>query len=1166
MRKIILLIALCFLVFSCDLFNATEDPDFWQKLDEEIAWANAKKLTVALSAPGAWGQGSITTTAENRRLGYGFNVEFHPAQGYSILEWRAYSTDDIEAYRNANPDWNWLQAANPAEAFMDAKLDQLEWGKNIERLSPSLPGGGTFVFKINVNKRVTLIPWCGNQPMIKNIDVGDEKIYPDGNINTEIKPTKAITIELSSPVDPNTVILREGHIEIHTWELDVNGKPTGEGENAAELFTARWNSGSWRITIEPKDDSALQLENRKITVTLGKEIKNVLEESLDIPRDNLSGLVEEDEKDDEDKLLYRKISFSLSGLDVYEKSDAKGDVVDRKISFSRKTFALSEIYDIEVKSWTAKYDESKSEIEINWGLSKPGIAEIEYEINRSGRRKLQVTGTSAVITNAQQSLDANGVRSGQGVRNIQRYDIWIRLVDGDGGFWDREHITIWNIPGMSFTHDNTATVSSKDELKAALIDTTKTNIALTGSFDVSNWQPRDFTNRNFYGNGYTVTINGFRNNGAGFTDIGLFGEVENAVIRDLTVAYSDITINATVGRDIRVKRFVPRPSPATAVFEETDVNASLIGGIVGSAIDTEILNCTVRGATSTATLKVSAASGTQDILIGGIAGYFRGSGIIENCRADLSVAYESSGHTGEVNIGGIAGETGEGTDTGVNAVRKLSFNNGYTLGTPRQGPNVTLDRLLLNKVTVTANVTADKGNNAGELNIGGAVGRSEHSTMNDVEYTAGKVSFLKDDGTGRINCGGIIGYSQLTSLIDCHFFGYIETIDGEPVNGGLNVGGLVGVCRGNVSLPDQISFINNCTVQGSLETVGTSLMLGGVFGDVSSNGTLTLTNTFFIKGEIRLEDPNSAEIGGFTSRLSVMGIYNCGVKEGTLYISRKSSTGSPQFIGGFIAYNGSDIYHCFSNMNIIYNANTVGVIHIGGFSGINTSGGIKNCYATGFVQVTITNTTITSGSVNIGGLVGISYALIENSYALGNVLVNKSGGALDVHAGGLVGELTRHQNWNSVGSVNNCFSAGQVVAQSQTTAVYAGGLVGYRHEDAHGITNSAALGASVTAKAAAGSRGVGRIYGFPANNIGTNNHALNTMVIETDVYTATTPLTRVAAPGLAAPDGANAEISSFMQSSIWINTLGFNISNNRPVDNWNFARVGSEGHPRLAWE
>jgi hypothetical protein len=707
---------------------------------------------------------------------------------------------------------------------------------------------------------------------------------------------------------------------------------------------------------------------------------------------------------------------------------------------------------------------------------------------------------------------------------------------------------------MKVTQDNTATAGNQSQLLEA-INSGKVNIALANSFTVKDWEPCDLTDINFYGNGHTVTVNSFKDNGAGYSDIGLFGKAEKAFIRDLTVVYEDMTVSG----------------------------ASDVGGLAGQAVDTEILNCTVKGATSAATLTASAASGTQTIRLGGLVGYFEGDGIIKNCRAELSVAYAtSSGHTGEVRIGGAVGETGEGTGTGND--RSISTNIGTTFlniyvdnVSKSVGPIVDLTRLLIDGVTVTANVKADKGGNQGIMNIGGVIGYSGYNTMNDVEYTAGTISFSKTAvsaaSTNNNYCGGITGNSIHTSIIDCHFSGTIlPEYDVNGIGGVTNLGGLSGRIIGAnnpSSAPTILQYINNNTVQGNIDLkCANEVFSGGVSGRsiIDSNVRSFTTNTFFNDGNITLNTSTSTSTiyaGGFTGTGSgtQQYFYNCGAKKGNLTITG----GGNVWAGGFTTSTDTGASYCFSNMNITTTNSST--IVVGGFMESN-NGTISNCYATG--SITSTNNSTDSGNyINIGGLVGSNNGTIQNCYALGDVTATKSGASGNFYVGGLVGRLST----NSYSpTINNSFSKGQVtVSASSGAPAYAGGLVGYRDDDNNGIasiTNSAALNPRVLVSTSSSTRGVGRIYGFPASApSGTsinNNHALSTMAVGYGTTASHTPKTLVV--GVTAPDGRTTAILDLTDSRFWIGTIGFNMENGLLVGNWNFARVGTEGHPRLAWE
>jgi hypothetical protein len=101
-----------------------------------------------------------------------------------------------------------------------------------------------------------------------------------------------------------------------------------------------------------------------------------------------------------------------------------------------------------------------------------------------------------------------------------------------------------------------------------------------------------------------------------------------------------------------------------------------------------------------------------------------------------------------------------------------------------------------------------------------------------------------------------------------------------------------------------------------------------------------------------------------------------------------------------------------------------------------------------------TGTVTGNGSADVGGLVGINYMPIINSYATGVVKVNNSP---DADVGGLVG-------YNSGafpgGSISGSFAIGAVTATNSTSA-YVGGLVGLNDQDG-AITNSYTSTGAVT--------------------------------------------------------------------------------------------------------
>ncbi|MHC4641523.1 MAG: GLUG motif-containing protein [Planctomycetota bacterium] len=145
------------------------------------------------------------------------------------------------------------------------------------------------------------------------------------------------------------------------------------------------------------------------------------------------------------------------------------------------------------------------------------------------------------------------------------------------------------------------------------------------------------------------------------------------------------------------------------------------------------------------------------------------------------------------------------------------------------------------------------------------------------------------------------------------------------------------------------------------------------------------------------------------------------------------------FVGGLVGIIfGGRISNCY------FTGSVNGVNYVGGLVGDNNSGSVTNCYSTGDVngtggyigglvggiyQGSVSNcysACYVSGIDDVGGLVGNSVGSIVNCYSTGDVIGT---GDYD-HVGGLVGF---HD-----GVLSNCYSTGDVSGDD-----YVGGLVGY---------------------------------------------------------------------------------------------------------------------------
>ena len=121
------------------------------------------------------------------------------------------------------------------------------------------------------------------------------------------------------------------------------------------------------------------------------------------------------------------------------------------------------------------------------------------------------------------------------------------------------------------------------------------------------------------------------------------------------------------------------------------------------------------------------------------------------------------------------------------------------------------------------------------------------------------------------------------------------------------------------------------------------------------------------------------------------------------------------YVGGLVGYNEGGLTSCYATGSV------TGDGLVGGLVGYNYYGTLTACYATGSV----------SGFDYVGGLVGYNYyGTLTACYATGSVTGTVSGERI----GGLVG-------WNNDGTLTACYATGSVTGNSSV-----GGLVGYNYD------------------------------------------------------------------------------------------------------------------------
>lgn len=256
-----------------------------------------------------------------------------------------------------------------------------------------------------------------------------------------------------------------------------------------------------------------------------------------------------------------------------------------------------------------------------------------------------------------------------------------------------------------------------------------------------------------------------------------------------------------------------------------------------------------------------------------------------------------------------------------------------------------------------------------------------------------------------------------------------EKIDLEGIiNGNLYIGGLISYAKD--------SNFTDCSVNGSMLV---SSYAGGIVGQGENIMLLKCNSNISLNGYY--------SIGGLVGSSS--GIIENSYSSGNL--SGKVS------VGGLIG-SGSNlsIKDSYSQANIFD-----GVVHIGGLCGSCLS--VENSYATGDInslEIVEGIYSPTALPMNIGGLAGITYQDVLNSYSTGNINLLSQPDHNTHMVGGLIGQVVGYNNVYSA-EINNNYSKGNIIINGDARNV--GGFIGGIHnsvdpETRTNIFNSYSIG------------------------------------------------------------------------------------------------------------
>ena len=901
------LLTLIFVVFSlftvsCELFTGPK-VDLFKKISDEVDWAKARKLTVRIEYPSTWGgsnpmQGTITPTKDIRK-GYPFEIEFTPDQAWSFVEWRAYAAESISV-ETLGGDWR----VNTNLLDDKERLDEA----GLVEVPALAERGGAGSFKINTTENVTLVPWCKTEPyVIRTVPRNSPAaLYARGT---------DIVIYFNAPIalakdEPLPLLFTSEIIRITAGGINISGDNSSYNY---PVYTANYDLGEYKITITASDAPADSL----IEVTVGPGICN-----------------------------------------------AAGSQMRREevFSFSTSPGALGGSID----TWGAAYDEKAKTITVNWSTTTTTVDVVaRYRIDHGGDNPLSA---DKVIGRVDQ-LDAEGVREGRSVRGIKEYEIFLDLyAEGVLSNADSLSFKIWNISGMNVRQNNTVLLDSgkldQADFRSQLASPSAevSNFVLTSDFELSDWEPVNLTNKNFYGNGYTVTINGM----TAAADIGLFGVVSGGIVRDLTVLYEttdneEKTVTITRSGETR------------------------FGGIAGTATGTttnaaRFENVLVKGAFS------YTQSSVDTFYTGGIVGLLTNittatRTIISNAYSslDLSVDKSNMETKGSVYVGGVAGSMGNPGTGGTVTVEKASVVGDIIVG----GNNA------VNNESISDFVGLFTGGITGYIR---GANKEKKAILNECNYRLGTISVTS--GEGSIFTGGAVGlvdadinqydYTVIPNaeIVSCSSMAGNYLINKKSSGFYFFAGGFIGFHNGGaIKRCYSENPININTTEDARIPVSAGGFAGSILSDVNNP-----IQYCYAKGNVSVFGYGSICIGGFTGSSGEEGIISyCYATGNVSGICLSTASKMGMSAGGF---SGSitNVSNCYSTGDVF--ADTIQDANVGGFSGNLVGGASEKCFATGNVVAQKRNMGI---NLYVGGLFGlITEGSLEKCVAL-NISVTATG-------------------------------------------------------------------------------------------------------------------------------------------------------------------------------
>lgn len=457
----------------------------------------------------------------------------------------------------------------------------------------------------------------------------------------------------------------------------------------------------------------------------------------------------------------------------------------------------------------------------------------------------------------------------------------------------------------------------------------------------------------------------------------------------------------------------------SAIVKNETVNVANVGGIAGKADNTDTKESIIKDVTNTGNVSSSKQNGNDYYDAGNVGGIV-GSAVDTNISNATNKENEVRGAH---NVGGVAGYFGNSNDDKEDpdyTINKGINDGGDIMATgARNGTEFVTEKIRPGDVGAEVTIIGNMGGIVGYLD-----GDNVHVTSSGNRGTVHSLDITGDtisEASQASNTGGVVGKidrSDTLALKDDEgniIFNVADSAVSNSYNTGdvrgyMGVGGVVGMMyNGEVAGSYNLGSVNTTRrAQDADENNFPSVNMGGVVGDTTEQtNAKALIYDVYNKGQIGDETYQfyARHVGGVVGRLS-----------GTVEK----------------AYNTGAIYNGY---------NVVGGIAGWFYKGtINNSFNTGNITVVNNEEGTSTTGSQVGGIVGGAGVYSGEDSKISNAYNLGTIRSFKGKGSKDNSIGGIVGGVVTHGGDNKNLIIENVYTTGNLYAGNQDGSSTTDGL------------------------------------------------------------------------------------------------------------------------------